>query len=120
MKKLTKIIIGATALATLALTGCAGSSAIMQQPQEVLDAFLAENPDLPALDKRAINERRITLGVQANTVLFLMGEPHTRETVVQPWATQERWTYRRGQLRIFIVEDHHIVGIDEQDRKGNR
>jgi hypothetical protein len=33
----------------------------------------------------------------------------------QPWAVQEKWIYKKGNHKIFIIEDKHVVGILEED-----
>jgi hypothetical protein len=30
---------------------------------------------------------------------------------------QEHWKYKKGKTRLFIIEDKHVVGIDEFNAK---
>jgi len=75
---------------------------------------------LPATDQSCIADGRFEIGMLASTVRFLMGEPKTVEHVKQPWAQQEHWRYSRGKVRLFVIEDKHVVGIDEYDAKKSK
>ena len=97
------------------LAGC-GSKDFIKPDQAQIDAYIQTNPDLPELDKSCIYDGRFEIGIKQETLFFLLGEPHIKEIVPQPWAKQEKWTYKKGNHKIFIIEDKHVVGILEQDR----
>jgi len=82
--------------------------------QDEIDVYIRNNPDLPELDKACIYDGRFEIGMQASTVRFLLGEPKKLEIVKQPWAEQERWTYKRGNFKVFYMEDGGVVGIEEK------
>ncbi|HON10669.1 MAG TPA: hypothetical protein PLE24_07365 [Chitinispirillaceae bacterium] len=96
------------------LAGCSGSDFI-KPDQAQIDAYIQQNPDLPELDKSCIYDGRFEIGIKKETLYFLLGEPHTMETMHQPWAVQEKWIYKKGNHKIFIIEDKHVVGILEED-----
>ena len=105
-------------LTAVILVGCAGSDALLRPPQAEIDKFLAANPDLPPTDLRCVNDGTFEMGMLASTVRFLLGDPPIVERVKQPWAQQEHWKYGKrsgkGKVRIFYIEDGHVVGIDER------
>jgi len=81
--------------------------------QAQIDAYIQSNPDLPELDKACIYEGRFEIGMKKETVRFLLGEPRSVEIIQQPWAQQEKWTYKRGNFKVFYMEDNGVVGIEE-------
>jgi len=116
-KNLKKVSLAALLAAAVVFAGCGGSTELIRPKQSEIDAFLQANPDLPATDQSCIADGRFEIGMLASTVRFLMGEPKTVEYVKQPWASQEHWRYPRGKVRLFVIEDKHVVGIDEFDAK---
>jgi len=102
------------ALAALVIGSCAPKDFI-KPDQAQIDAYIQAHPDLPELDKSCIYDGRFEIGIKLETLSFLLGEPRKVETVHQPWAVQEKWIYRRGGQKIFIIEDKHVVGILEED-----
>jgi len=108
-------VLAAVLLAGLVFSGCA-SKELLRPKQNEIDAYLAANPDLPAVDQACIDDGRFEIGMRATTVRFLLGEPKTIEHVKQPWAQQEHWTYIKGKRRIFFIEGKHVVGIDLKDK----
>jgi hypothetical protein len=102
-------------VAGLLLAGCAGSKDFIKPTQEEIDAYVQEHPDLPELDKSCIYDGRFEIGIKQETLYFLLGEPVKQEKVQQPWALQEKWTYKKRNQKIFIIEDKHVVGILEKD-----
>jgi len=115
-KSLRKVSLAALLAAAVILVGCE-SKELIRPKQADIDAFLQANPDLPATDQSCIADGRFEIGMLASTVRFLMGEPKTVDHVKQPWAQQEHWRYPRGKVRLFVIEDKHVVGIDEFDSK---
>ncbi len=107
------LVLSITSLALLSLFGCMGEDFIKPTQDEV-DVYIQNNPDLPELDKACIYDGRFEIGMQASTVRFLLGEPKKLEIVKQPWAEQERWTYKRGNFKVFYMEDGGVVGIEEK------
>jgi len=97
------------------LGGCASKSFIKPN-QAQIDAYVQANPDLPEYDKSCIYDGRFEIGIKQETLKFLLGEPQKLEMVQQPWATQEKWIYKRRGEKIFIIEDKHVVGILEKEK----
>ncbi|MBN1130841.1 MAG: hypothetical protein JXA71_17770 [Chitinispirillaceae bacterium] len=102
-------------IAAAALLLFCGGGEMQRRPPEVIDKYLQDHPDLPITDKTCIEDGRFEIGITQETLLFLLGEPKTKEVVKQPWATQEKWIYRKKGQKIFIIEDKHVVGILEKD-----
>jgi hypothetical protein len=94
------------------IAGCLRQEMIKPSQNEI-DAYVKENPDLPELDKACIYDGRFEVGMRKNTVKFLLGEPKEVEVIEQPWAEQEKWTYKVGGQKIFYMEDDGVVGIEE-------
>ena len=101
-------------LVSLALAGCMGKDFI-KPSQDQIDAYIQAHPDLPEVDKACIYDGRFEIGMQIETVRFLLGEPREIEVIQQPWAQQEKWIYKRGNFKIFFMEDGGVVGIQETD-----
>jgi len=101
-------------ISILATTGCFNSTFI-KPTQDLIDAYIMQNPNLPELDKSCIADGRFEVGMLQETVRFLLGEPKTLEVIQQPWAKQEKWTYDQGGDKIFYMEDKGVVGIEESN-----
>ncbi|MBD3346258.1 MAG: hypothetical protein GF401_14470 [Chitinivibrionales bacterium] len=100
------------ALAILVIAiGCSSSKQMVKPDMAAIDSYIKANPDLPELDKSCIYDGRFEVGMQKETVKFLLGEPKKIEIVHQPWATQENWVYTKGGKKVFIIEDDGVVGI---------
>jgi hypothetical protein len=97
----------------LAFCFCTGKDMIKPKP-DMIDKYISDHPDLPVTDKDCLEDGRFEIGILQETLLFLLGEPKTKEFVKQPWATQEKWTYQRKGEKVFIIEDKHVVGILEK------
>jgi hypothetical protein len=110
MKKLILALITATAFATL--IGCAGTNYIEATPQEI-DQFLAMG-NVPDFDKACLLDGEYKVGMRANTLKFMMGDPKSIEVVKQPWATQEVWFYKNNGKKWFTIEDDGVVGIEQE------
>ncbi len=99
----------------LIMAGCSPKSFI--KPNQVqIDAYIQSNPDLPELDKSCIFDGRFEIGILQETLKFLLGEPIKSETIKQPWAVQEKWFYKSGNQKVFVIEDKHVVGILEEEK----
>jgi hypothetical protein len=113
-RRFSRSLVAAAVLAAAVLiAGCAGKKDLIRPKQSDIDAFLLANPDLPAVDQSCIEDGRFEIGMLASTVRFMLGEPKIIEQVNQPWAKQEHWRYGKGKVRLFVIEDRHVVGIDE-------
>jgi hypothetical protein len=113
-------LLAASLVGALIVSGCA-STELIRPKQSEIDAYLQANPDLPQVDQSCISDGRFEIGMLAETVRFLLGEPKIIEQVKQPWAKQEHWRYPKGKTRLFIMEDKHVVGIDEfEEKKGKK
>lgn len=116
LKKLS-VVLAAALLASVVLSGCAGGE-LMRPKQADIDAYLAANPNLPAIDQACIDDGRFEMGMLASTVRFLLGEPKAIEHDKKPWGkTQEIWIYKRGNRYGFAIEDGHVVEIDPPRKK---
>lgn len=111
MKK--SLVITAIA-ASLFLSSCGKEVYVKPSPTEV-DTYMAQNPTLPDFDKACLLNGNFKVGMQAETVRFMLGEPKEIKTVKQAWATQEEWLYKKGGKKVFIIEDGGVVGIEELD-----
>lgn len=101
-------------LCAVLFAGCT-SRDFIRPSQAEMDTYIQANPDLPELDKSCIYDGRFEIGMLQETVRFMLGEPKLVESVKQPWALQEHWTYKKGNSKVFIMEDKHVVGIIEND-----
>jgi hypothetical protein len=113
IRKLSLLLIIGLLLAGLA--GCESKSFIKPNQAEI-DAYIQTHPDLPELDKSCIYDGRFEIGITQETLLFLLGEPVKREVTKQPWAVQEKLIYKKGNQKVFVIEDKHVVGILEEDK----
>ena len=100
-------------VATVFIAGCVASKDFIKPSQEEIDSYIQTHPDMPELDKSCIYDGRFEIGIKQETLYFLLGEPLTQEKIQQPWALQEKWTYKKRHSKIFILEDKHVVGILE-------
>jgi len=100
------------AVSAVVFSGCS-SKELIRPKQSDIDAYMQANPDLPPVDQSCIADGRFEIGMLAETVRFLLGEPKIIEQVKQPWAQQQHWRYPKGKTKIFVIEDKHVVGIDE-------
>jgi hypothetical protein len=98
----------------LVTAGCF-SHEFIKPDQAQIDEYIQAHPDLPEYDKTCIYDGRFEIGIRQETLKFLLGEPKKLEIVQQPWATQEKWIYKRRGEKIFIIEDKHVVGILKKD-----
>jgi hypothetical protein len=80
-----------------------------------IDTYIQSSPDLPEQDKACIYDGRFEIGIRQSTLEFLLGKPQKLELIEQPWATQQKWTYKRNGQKVFIIEDKHVVSIVELD-----
>ena len=88
------------------------SMPLMLKPsQESINRYQQAHPDLPAPDKKCIDEGHFEIGIQQGTLIFLLGKPDVVDTVKREWAVQQHWTYKRGGKKTFIMEEQHVVGI---------
>jgi hypothetical protein len=101
-------------IASIVFAGCMGRDFI-KPSQDEIDAYVQAHPDLPEVDKACIYDGRFEIGMRAETVRFLLGEPKKLEIIQQPWAQQEKWTYKSGNFKVFYMEDGGVVGIEESD-----
>jgi hypothetical protein len=118
-KTLKRFSVAALLAAAVVFAACE-SKELIRPKQSDVDAYLQAHPDLPATDQSCIADGRFEIGMLAETVRFLLGEPKVVEQVRQPWAQQEHWNYKKGRKSKnsqFIIEDKHVVGIDDDARK---
>jgi hypothetical protein len=111
IRLMLSLLVGASVLLCV---GCF-DKAFIKPNQAQIDAYIQAHPDLPEYDKSCIYDGRFEIGIKQETLNFLLGEPSKLEIVKQPWATQEKWIYKRRGQKIFIIEDKHVVGILEKE-----
>ncbi|MDR0330331.1 MAG: hypothetical protein LBH93_01290 [Chitinispirillales bacterium] len=116
LRNLKRFSLAASLIFAVVFAGCA-SKELLRPKQAEIDAYLQAHPDLPPTDQSCIADGRFEIGMLAATVSFLLGEPKIVEHVKQPWAQQEHWKYKKGKTRLFVIEDKHVVGIDEFSSK---
>jgi hypothetical protein len=97
------------------IIGCGSSKDFIKPGQDEINAYIEAHPNLSEIDKSCIYDGRFEIGIRQETVQFLLGEPKKIEEVKQPWAMQQLWIYKKGGKKIFIIEDKHVVGIQEED-----
>ena len=100
------------ALAFVGSIGCLGKQFI-KPTQDQIDEYIKANPNITELDKSCLYDGRFEVGMNQEIVRFLLGEPKKIEIIQQPWAQQEKWTYKHNGDKIFFIEDKGVVGIDE-------
>jgi hypothetical protein len=83
------------------------------QSFEKVEKYIKANPDLSESDKYCLTYQIFQIGMQASTVMFLLGKPDKIEIIQQPWGKQEKWMYEKGDQIVFYVEEDGIVGIEE-------
>ena len=110
----TKLLTAVTFFFLIFSIGCYNSNFI-KPTQDAMDKYVKEHPNLPELDKKCIYDGRFEVGMQEETVRFLLGEPKEIETIQQPWAKQEKWFYKQSGKKMFYMEDNGVVGIEELD-----
>ena len=110
----TLLLLSLTTL--LILTACGGSKATTSVvTPEKMNTYIESHPELSDLDKACILNGEFKVGMGAETVIFLLGEPDTIDKVTQPWGKQLVYTYKKGGKKIFTVEDSGVVGIELED-----
>lgn len=87
-----------TLLAAVALSGCAGprpdNCDKNCQAEQRRDAYLASHPDLPPKTRSAIALGRVLVGMSADEVIAVLGEPDSKVDAHAPWIEREQWIYR--------------------------
>lgn len=82
----------------LILGGCAGSPPSDCGPdchaEQRRDAYLAAHPELSPKITAAIAEGRVLMGMTANDVVAVLGEPDRKVDAHAPWIEREQWIYR--------------------------
>lgn len=99
----------------IVLAGCSQKSFI-KPDQKQIDAYIQAHADLAELDKSCIYDGRFEIGITQETLLFLLGEPVKKEVTPQKWAQQEKYFYKKGNQKVFVIEDKHVVGILEEEK----
>ncbi len=113
IKQIFKLVLIMSLLVSASFTTSCFKKTFIKPAQSEIDEYIANNPDLPELDKACIYDGRFEVGMKQETVKFLLGEPKQIEIIQQPWAQQEKWIYKAGNHKIFFIEDNGVVGIEE-------
>lgn len=109
-----RTFLGISLIMSVTLAGCMAKDFIKPSQTEI-DEYIRTHPDLTELDKACVTDGRFEVGMSKGTVNFLLGEPKSLEIIQQPWAQQEKWTYKAGNYKVFYMEDGGVVGIEEND-----
>ena len=98
----------------LILVSC-GKDTVQQHTASEIDNYINQIPNLPDFDKECLRNGELKVGMQANTVRFMLGEPKQIKEVKKAWGPQQEWYYKNGGKKVFIIEDGGVVGIEELD-----
>jgi hypothetical protein len=81
--------------------------------QDEIDEYVPSlPPDLVNPDEEIIeSDGRFEIGMRKEDIVKILGKPDKIESIEQPWAEQEKWTYKKDKY-IFFIEDGGIVGIE--------
>lgn len=97
-------------VACLFLVGCPKSGTTVKRTQQEIDTFIAQNK-VSDTDKSGLLNGEFTVGMSAKAIHFMLGEPDEKKEIIQSWATQEEWFYKKGQKKRFIMEDGGVVDL---------
>jgi len=114
MKKLSLI---AVIFCTLFVSSATAITLNVSIPHAKIDEFFARNPNLPDFDRASVMNGEFNIGIRTETLVFMFGEPRSKRTIRQPWATQEEWNYRINRDNLFFtIENGGVVGIEARRR----
>lgn len=99
--------------ASLLIISSCGKEVYVQPTPSEIETYMQQNPTLPDFDKACLLNGSFKVGMQAESVRFLLGEPKEITQVQRAWAMQEEWLYKKGGKKIFTIEDGGVVGIEE-------
>lgn len=108
-----RIVMLSLLTASLLLISSCGKEIYVQPTTTEIDTYIEQNPTLPDFDKACLKDGRFKVGMQAETVRFMLGEPKEVTQVKRAWAMQEEWLYKKGGKKVFTIEDGGVVGIEE-------
>ena len=81
-----------------------------------VDEYIAQNPDLPDVDKTCLLTGDYKVGIKAETLRLMLGAPKKVVRIKQPWAQQEEWFYKVEKSKLyFTIENNGVVGIEERN-----
>ncbi|MCL1947212.1 MAG: hypothetical protein FWF51_08720 [Chitinivibrionia bacterium] len=81
-----------------------------------VDEYIAKNPDLPDYDKSCLLTGDYKVGIKAETLKLMLGNPKKIVRIKQPWAEQEEWFYKVNKSKLyFTIEKDGVVGIEERN-----
>ncbi len=110
MKKLVSLSLLAASL--FCISSC-GKDVYVQPTVSEIETYLNQNRTIPDFDKSCLMDGKFKVGMQAETLRFMLGEPKEITQVQQAWALQEEWLYKKGGKKVFTIEDGGVVGIEE-------
>lgn len=112
-----KLIFLALVFCALFASSASAVTLAINIPAAKIDEFIRQNPDLPDFDKSSLMNGSFQIGIRAETLRFMFGEPRKITRVRQPWAMQEEWYYRINKDHLyFTVENGGVVGIETRKR----
>ena len=112
MKKTIIFVLVICALVSLA----SAKSLSIKISNEKIDAYIAKNPDLPDFDKSCLMNGDFEVGIRAETLKLMLGDPKKVTRIRQPWGEQEEWFYKFDGNLYFTIEKGGVVGIEERKR----
>ncbi len=109
MKKFMLLILS---MVLFLLYSCNKNLIIKVDPSEI-NTFISQSTNLPDFDEQCLLNGQVQIGIQTETLRFMLGEPKEIVAVQKVWGPQELWLYRNGGKHTFIIEDGGVIGIEE-------
>jgi len=111
-----KTVIYALVICALFVSLASAKSLALKVSNEKIDAYIAQHPDLPDFDKSCLMNGDFEVGIRAETLRLMLGDPKKITRIKQPWADQEEWFYKIDGKLFFTIEKGGVVGIEERKK----
>jgi len=111
-----KTVVFALVICALCVSLASAKSLSLKVSNEKIDAYIAKNPDLPDFDKSCLMNGDFEVGIKAETLKLMLGEPKKVMKIKQPWGEQEEWFYKLDGKLYFTIEKGGVVGIEERKK----
>jgi hypothetical protein len=111
-----KSVICALVICALCVSLAPAKSLAIKVSNEKIDAYIAQNPDLPDFDKTCLMNGDFEVGIKTETLRLMLGEPKKITRIRQPWGDQEEWFYKFDGKLYFTIEKGGVVGIEERKK----
>ena len=102
------------AILSLSLLSCVKETVVKPNMSEV-ETYIEQNSTISDVDKEALRNAEVRVGIRQETLRFMFGEPKKITTIQQPWGTQEVWLYKNGGKKNYFIEDGGVVVIEEAE-----